>query len=1009
MPKYLRLIPILFWLAAHAAGAAQVEFVGDYSIDIDPVADTVTVEIAELRNASPTDSTGRLFVSLIYTQCDAPTSTGYPALVVEDEDGQRQGVYFPLDRVVSGGNSTLAPEASRTAIRFTTGYLPPPSGTFRVHLVIHESDASDPYEVAPEQSGAASLPGRHVERGADEYDSCFTARTLDANEQRDNRLGFYDRSDYFRLQSYSRGTLTVEITGDVDAVGELLDGEGRVLESASKGVGSENLRIERHIDDRPYYFRVAAGGGTFGAYTLRTTHAPGTGGAARDRDDDTAERATPLPLGVEVGDAIHERGDYDWWLFETSESGRFIIESAGSTDTTGRLFDGSGELVAVDSNSGEGRNFRIDDGTVLEAGTYYLRVSAGSNFFTGPYTLRAVHVPTDGTGSPDLVVDLPDANTLHLRPGERFLFYANVRNRGNGASDDGVVRFFRSTDRVISLDDIWNSTERVDALEPFSSQEHIARFLGTEQFGHYYVGACVRQAEGESDSDSRNNCSDPVRVVVSDPAGDSTMDEVARRYSVPLFLSTSDSRRQGFLRLVNRSDEPGTVSIHAVDDAGARHGPVEISLEARETIHFNSEDLESGNPDKGIVGSVGAGTGDWRLELTTGLDIAPLAYVRTEDGFLTSVHDTAQTLDDGRYYIPFFNPAANTRQVSSLRLVNPGTEDAGITITGIDDRGAPPPEGEAWLNLPAGEARVITAQELESGGDALQGRFGPGAGKWRLFLSVTAPIEASSLLDSPTGNLSNLSSRGRQRSLPLVLPFTLDGRQGFVRIINWSDTAGSVSIRGVPDSGRLTDTITLNLDAGAAAHFNSRDLEFGNEAKGLSGGIGHRDGNWRLELQSELDVEALAYVRTDDGFVTGVHDLAAKVEGIVDVPFFNPASNANQQSRLRLVNAGEESGVVTISGRDDVGAAPSYGAVRVTVRAGDTRIITARELEVGARGLRGRFGDGIGKWRLSVASEQPIEVMSLLESSTGNLTNLSSPGGGSPELESGGVPGSAGG
>ena len=1007
MSKYLRLVPILFWLAARAAGAAPVEFVGDYSIDIDPAADSVTVEIAELRNTSPTDSTGRLFVSLIYTQCDAPTSTGYPSLVVEDEDGQRQDV-FPLDRVVSGGNSTLAPEASWTGIRFTTGYLPPPPGTFRAHLVIYESDDSDPDEVAAGQSGAASLPGRHVERGADEYDSCFTARPLDANEQRGNRLGFYDRSDYFRLQSYSRGALTVEITGDVDAVGELLDSEGRLLDSGSKGVGSENLRIERHIDDRVYYFRVAAGGEAFGAYTLRATHAPGTGGAARDRDDDTMERATPLPLGVEVGDAIDEPGDDDWWSFETRESGRFIIETAGGTDTSGRLLDASAEPVAADDDSGEGRNFRIDDGAFVEAGTYYLRVTGGSSFYTGPYTLRAVHVPADATGSPDLVVDLPDANTLKLRPGERFVFYADVRNRGNGASDESVVRFYRSADRMISLGDIWHSTERVDALDPFSSREHIARFHGTEETGHYYVGACAGGVEGESDSDSRNNCSDAVRVVVSDTAGAADAEPVARRYSVPLFLSAADSRRHGFIRLVNRSDEPGTVSIHAVNDAGVLHGPVEISLDARETIHFNSEDLESGNVDKDIAGSTGAGTGDWRLELTTGLDIAPLAYVRTEDGFLTSMHDTAEALDDGRYYIPFFNPASNTRQVSSLRLVNPGTEDAGITVTGIDDRGAPPPEGEAWLNLPAGEARVITAEELESGGDILQGRFGPGSGKWRLFLSATAPIEASSLLDSPTGNLSNLSSRGLERSLPLVLPFSLDGRQGFVRIINWSDTPGSVRIRGVPDLGRRTEAVTLALDAGAAAHFNSRDLEFGNEAKGLSGGIGHRDGDWRLELQSELDLEALAYVRTDDGFVTGMHDLAVKVEGIVDVPFFNPASNANQESRLRLVNTGEDSALVTISGRDDVGAAPSYGAVRVTVRAGDSRTVTARELEAGARGLRGRFGDGIGKWRLSVASEQPIEVMSLLESPTGNLTNLSSPGGGAQELGSEGGPGSTG-
>ena len=1015
MPKYLRLVPFIFCLAAGAAGAAQVEFVGDYSFDVDPVDDTVTIEIAELRNASPTDSTGRLFVSLIYTQCDAPTSTGYPALLVEDEDedSQRQHV-FPLDRVVSGGNSTLAPEQSWTGIRFTTGYLLPPSGTFRAHLVIYESDDSDPDEVAAEQSGAASFPSRHVERGADEYDSCFTARPLDANEQRGNRLGFYDRSDYFRLQSYSRGALTVEITGDVDALGELLDSEGRVLDSASKGVGSENLRIERHIDDRVYFFRVTAGGAAFGAYTLRATHAPGTGGAARDRDDDTVERATPLPLGVEVGDAINEPGDDDWWLFETTTSGRFIVESTGSTDTSGRLLDRSVELLAADDDSGEGRNFRIDDGAVVEAGTYYVRVSGSSSFFTGRYTLRAVHIPEDESGRPDLVVDLPDANTVELDQGERFVFFANVRNRGNGASEESVLRFYQSADKLVSLDDTWHSTVPVDVLDPFSSSyEHIARFHGTEEVGYYYVGACVRQVESESNSDSQNNCSDAVRVEVRDTAGTAAADPVARRYSVPLFLSTSDSRRHGFLRLVNRSDEPGTVSIHAVDDAGVPHGPVEVSLDAREAIHFNSEDLESGNPDKGLAGSIGAGQGDWRLELTTQLDIAPLAYVRTGDGFLTSVHDTAETLDDGRYYVPFFNPASNTRQVSSLRLVNPGMEDAEITITGIDDAGAPPPEGEASLSLPAGEARVITAGELETGGDALQGRFGSGSGKWRLFLTATAPIDVSSLLDSPTGNLSNLSSRGRERSLPLVLPFSLADRHGFVRIVNWSDAPGSVRIRGVPDSGWRTDEIILTLDAGAAAHFNSRDLEFGNESKGLSGGIGHRDGDWRLELQSDLDVEALAYVRTEDGFVAALHDLAAKVEGIVDVPFFNPASNANQESRLRIVNTGEDTAAVTVSAWDDAGAAPSYGVVRVTVPAGDTRTVTARELEAGATGLRGRFGDGIGKWRLSVVSEQPVEVMSLLESPTGNLSNLSLPGGvpggGAPDLVSESGPGSSGG
>ena len=989
MPKYRRLVPLLVCLAAGAAGmanAATVEFIGNYSFDVDPVNDAVTVEIAELRNATSADGTGRLFLSLRYTQCDAPTSHGYDALLVADENGQRRDV-FPLDRVIPGGNSSLAPGASWTEIRFTTGYLPPPSGTFRAHLVVYESDDSNSDEAAAEQSGAASFPYRHVERGPEEHDSCFTARLLNTNERHGNRLGFFDRSDYHRLQSYSRGGLAVEISGDVDVVGELLDAQGRLLDRASKDVGSEKLRIARHVDDREYYFQVTAGGEAFGAYTLRATHTPGTGGAARDRDDDTAERATPLPLGVDVVDAVNERGDEDWWLFETRGRGRFLIETTGGTDTLGKLFDGSGEPIAADDDSGEGRNFRIDNGAVLEKGTYYLRVTGSSGFFTGSYALRAVHIPEDDSGRPDMVVELPDANPLKLRTGERFVFYANVRNRGNRTSGETVVRFYRSDDRLISPDDIWISTVRVDALDPFASREHVGRYRGTEEIGHYYVGACVRQVEGESNSDARNNCSDAVRVEVGDPAAD----PAPRSYTVPFFLSASDGRRHGFLRLVNRSNEAGTVTIHALDDAGARHGPVEIDVEARETIHFNSEDLESGNPEKGIAG-VGRGEGDWRLELTTRLDIAPLAYVRTGDGFLTGVNGTAEVLDDGRHYVPFFNPARNTRQISWLRLVNPGTEDADITITGIDDRGVPPPDGEIGLTLPAGKTRTIMAPELEFGGDALRGRFGKGSGKWRLFLSATAPIEVSSLLDSPTGNLSNLSFRGRKRSLPLVPPVSGDDRQGFVRIVNSSDAAGSVRIRGVSDSGRRTDAITLPLDAHAAAHFNSWDLQFGNESKGLSGGIGHQHGggDWRLELQSDLDLEALAYVRTEDGFVTGVHDLAAGVEGLVEVPFLNPARNTDQQSRLRLVNTGEHDAVVTISGWDDVGSAPSYGTVRVTVRAGRSRTITARELETGATGLRGRFGDGIGKWRLSIASDRPIEVMSLLRDMSGNLSNLSS-------------------
>ena len=999
---YLRYLLAVVGLAAKSAFAAQVEFVGDYSLDIDPAASTVTVEFQELRNVSRTESTGRLFVSLRYTQCDAPMSSGVPTLEPEEpEEGDRPGV-FSLDRVVPGGNSSLAPQASWTNIRFTASYSPPASGTYRRHLVVYEIDYSESEEGVLEQVGSATFAQRHVQGVTDDLDSCFSARSLDAGASHRDYLSLGDRGDYYRLRSYSKGTLQVEFDGNVAAFGELLDARGQLLESVNVGDESHSFVIERHVDDRVYHVRIGKPWGDAGYYNLYTRVIPGISGAATDRDDDTVQLASPLGLGVEVGDALDVSGDIDWWSIQTPSPGTLVIETTGSADTHGSLLDSSVEALVENDDGGEGRNFRIEDPTVFEAGTYYVRVMGGGVLDTGTYTLRAVQVPEDGSGHPDLVVDFPDETTLELMPGEPFVPMARVRNRGNGSSDLTVLRLYRSANRVISTGDVLEGSEEVDPLEALASSEHFASFDGFVQPGTYYAGACVRPVEGESDAD--NNCSAPMRVIVDDAAGEVAAEPTVHRYSLALLLSASDSRRHGFVRVINRSDRPGTVSVLAVDDAGIRHGPFELEMDARQSIHFNSRDLESGDPERGIPDGTGAGQGDWRLELTTALDIAPLAYVRTSDGFLTGMFETAEVLADGRYYVPFFNPAANTRQVSFLRVVNPGPEDAGVTVTGIDDRGAAPPDGEVWLNVPAGEARMITARELESGGDALQGRFGSGSGKWRLFLSSTAPVEVASLLDSPTGYLSNLSSRGRKESLPLMLPTSGTGREGFVRIINWSDTLGSVRIRGVDDSGRRTETVTLSLDASSAAHFNSGDLESGNESKGLSGGIGQGEGAWRLELESALDLEALAYVRTADGFVTGMHDLAVDEDGIVDVPFFNPAGNARQASRLRLVNPGGTSANVAITGWDDIGRDPPYGTTRLTLPAGESRTITARQLETDTEGLRGRLGAGAGKWRLSVASEQPIEVMNLLESPAGNLTNLSAAAGEALSVVAGGDP-----
>ena len=452
---------------------------------------------------------------------------------------------------------------------------------------------------------------------------------------------------------------------------------------------------------------------------------------------------------------------------------------------------------------------------------------------------------------------------------------------------------------------------------------------------------------------------------------------------------------QGFARIINRSDQAGEVRIEAFDDAGVVHGPVTLGLGAGETVHFNSDDLEGGNAGKGLSGGTGApGRGDWRLELSSGLDIEVLSYIRTTDGFLTAMHDVVAGGETG-HWVAIFNPGGNVNQVSRLRLANPGAKAARVSIEGIDDKGEAS-DGAVVVSVPAGASRTVSAKELEDGAGGLTGAFGAGSGKWQLVASANEPIEVMSLLSSPTGHLTNLStvperSGGGAHTVglfPSALRWAQKGYQGFARIINGSARAGVVGIEAVDDGGVQAGAVTLSIGAGETVHFNSDDLEGGNAGKGLSGGTGAPGrGDWRLKLSSGLDIEVLSYIRTTDGFLTAMHDVAPVTAQVHRVVVFNPGGNVNQVSQLRLINPGAKGARVSIEGIDDKGEA-SDGAVVVALPAGSARTLDAAQLESG-RGLNGALGDGAGKWRLEVSANQPIEVMSLLSSPTGHLTNLS--------------------
>ena len=469
-------------------------------------------------------------------------------------------------------------------------------------------------------------------------------------------------------------------------------------------------------------------------------------------------------------------------------------------------------------------------------------------------------------------------------------------------------------------------------------------------------------------------------------------------YHVPLLVSASDPSRQGMVRIVNRGGMAGEVVIDAFDDEGAAYGPLTLAIGAGESVHLSAADVEQGSTEKGLEGSTGSGVGDWRLELRSALSLEVLAYVRTEDGFLSAMHDVVPRGALG-YRVGLFNAGSDEEQVSRLRLVNPGAGRAQVRIEGVDDSGASP-GGAVRLEVPAWGARTVSARALERG-DGVSGALGDGAGRWRLVVTADRPIEVMSLLASAGGHLSNLSTVPENAVsdesgalvahhvplLPAAARHLDEGLQGMVRIVNRGGMAGEVVIDAFDDEGAAYGPLTLAIGAGESVHLSAADVEQGSTEKGLEGSTGSGVGDWRLELRSALSLEVLAYVRTEDGFLSAMHDVVPRGALGYRVGLFNAGSDEEQVSRLRLVNPGAGRAQVRIEGVDDSGASPG-GAVRLEVPAWGARTVSARALERGD-GVSGALGDGAGRWRLVVTADRPIEVMSLLASAGGHLSNLS--------------------
>ena len=127
-------------------------------------------------------------------------------------------------------------------------------------------------------------------------------------------------------------------------------------------------------------------------------------------------------------------------------------------------------------------------------------------------------VPVTFTGPeryPDLVVSTPTTDGDDPTIGATFTLQTRVTNRGRESSGATTLRYYRSTEPVISSADTAVGSEPVSGLAADGTRDLSIDLTAPSDSGTYYYRACVDRAPRETNT--TNNCSSVLAVTVVAP------------------------------------------------------------------------------------------------------------------------------------------------------------------------------------------------------------------------------------------------------------------------------------------------------------------------------------------------------------------------------------------------------------------------------------------------------------------------------------------------------------
>ncbi|MFT4520436.1 MAG: hypothetical protein ACI9JM_002839 [Halioglobus sp.] len=262
------------------------------------------------------------------------------------------------------------------------------------------------------------------------------------------------------------------------------------------------------------------------------------------------------------GAELAKSGSYvgqDTYLVNAGQSLQMelTLENSGEMNTetvnVGFYLSSNDHISTTDTLLEIGTGYTLGRNTVFET-TRTVAIPVGTapgNWFLGAYAdhdnlisettglNNITYYPITVVAPPsDLTVPFAGVDDSTLHPGQAFSALAIARNDGDGPSAATTLRYYRSTNAIISTGDTQIGTDSIPVLAAGAIQAGNAPDTAPVTEGTWWIGACIDSVPGESNT--ANQCSTAAEITVAvqpptattDPVTDITAISVTARASV---------------------------------------------------------------------------------------------------------------------------------------------------------------------------------------------------------------------------------------------------------------------------------------------------------------------------------------------------------------------------------------------------------------------------------------------------------------------------------------------